>query len=220
MFSPNLPDLLSHIYDAHLIGAYTYIADLNPGASRQALLVVVDQLPFGVLKKQQSLSKALRKCVSSLKLFTREELLQSLDVFPIEFLDIINDHTLIVGQDCLKSLEVDPAHLRHECEFYLRSTILKLRENFAFADASPKTLITDSLPMVVSISKYYLRLLGKPVPHTAAEAIIELRHVVQFDTKVFLDLLTLKSKVKPAMVFESYLTQLEAISGQLDVLNA
>jgi len=66
-------------------------------------------------------------------IFTVSEFLSSDDVFPIEYLDMKDGHKLLYGRDFLSEINVSDANLRHECEFDLRSKLLKLRAKLSGA---------------------------------------------------------------------------------------
>lgn len=68
------------------------------------------------------------KKIHSLQVFTRSELNRSLDVFPLEFLDMKLDRELLAGTDLLAAINVSIDNVRHQAEFCLRSTVLRLRQ--------------------------------------------------------------------------------------------
>ncbi|MEK7766241.1 MAG: hypothetical protein AAB368_08385, partial [bacterium] len=64
---------------------------------------------------------------------TPEFLARSADVFPLEWLDMKEQHRVLVGEDALASLAVNPRHLRVELERELKGTLLRFRGAYAAA---------------------------------------------------------------------------------------
>ena len=58
--------------------------------------------------------------------FTEIYIKNSADVFPIEFLDIKENHKILYGSDLLAGLKIDIKNLRFQCEQELKSKILSV----------------------------------------------------------------------------------------------
>ena len=79
----------------------------NPGISNINIAVIVKALDFSVLKQSIDLIKSARKHKIATPLFlTREYILGSLDVFPVEFSEIKEQHKVIFGEDIFKDLGI------------------------------------------------------------------------------------------------------------------
>ncbi|RAP32884.1 hypothetical protein DID77_03990 [Candidatus Marinamargulisbacteria bacterium SCGC AG-439-L15] len=128
------------------------------GQEYKDLLMIIEDDFGGDLDPFLPLKKNLGKECESIKLFTVSEFKNSLDVFPIEFLDMKENRELLVGTDIFLDLHVEDHNLRHESEFYLRSHLLKCRESFLKGWSSPKQLVQDSLPAFLKVLKYSLNL--------------------------------------------------------------
>ncbi len=61
---------------------------------------------------------------------TSEYFTGATDVFPMEFLDLLNNHVRVYGEDLLSGVAVDRAHLRLQCERELRLWRLRLRRAY------------------------------------------------------------------------------------------
>ena len=70
-------------------------------------------------------------------LLSRDEFLRTLDVFPVEYGEIIANHRLIVGEDILAGLQVSEADLRRGCELQAKSHLIHLREGYLETGGSP-----------------------------------------------------------------------------------
>jgi len=73
-------------------------------------------------------------------IFSEDFLNQSLDVFPIEFLDIKSAHRMLYGPDPFESLSVQTADLHHQLEFELRSKLVQMQQRFLQSGGEAKAL--------------------------------------------------------------------------------
>jgi hypothetical protein len=73
-------------------------------------------------------------------LMTADELVRSLDAFPLELNEIITHHVVILGPSPFAGLSVGPRDLRRACEVQARSHLLHLREGYLEAGGHPKGL--------------------------------------------------------------------------------
>lgn len=92
--------------------------------------------------------------------FTKIQLENTTDVFPIEFLDMQENYAAMWGEDCLKSLKIDLKNLRHQCEWELKSKIIQM-QRFYMENKKNKFLsdfLLKKLPSFIVIFKNLLRL--------------------------------------------------------------
>jgi len=95
------------------------------------LLFVVDNLDFNVLEQIKELViKHSNKTDIVPLFFTKEELVDGSDVFPLEFLDIKQPHRLLFGEDVIDKIKFSKKNVRRQVEFELRSKLIHLRENY------------------------------------------------------------------------------------------
>lgn len=73
-------------------------------------------------------------------LLTHDEFLRSLDVFPVEYGDIIARHTVIAGGDPFAGMTISEADLRRSCEHQAKSHLIHLREGFLEYGAQPTAI--------------------------------------------------------------------------------
>ena len=117
------------------------------------LLAVCNSIDFDTLHK-------LKGTKEIPLLLTKEELLDGADVFPIEFLNIKQHHTMLDGEDLLKDLVISKKHLRHQLEFEFRSKLLHLRgEYLRFKGKDLERLARAAVPVLAPIvgSLLYLK---------------------------------------------------------------
>ncbi len=96
---------------------------------------------------------------------TRREFTRSLDVFPVEFGDIIAHHETLHGDDPFAGLSVAPLDLRRACEGQIRSLLLHIREDYmeaAGASRAVAAVVIDSAAEFRALLKLVARLDGQP----------------------------------------------------------
>lgn len=121
----------SNFLAAYLTGS-VLTEGFNPRQSNVNVLVVVRALDGAQL---DSLAASLRsrpaKGPRIEPLFLTERQIQkSLDVFPIEWLEIQERHLLLEGADVLSGLDVPRTYLRLQCEHELRGRHIRLRQSY------------------------------------------------------------------------------------------
>jgi len=82
-------------------------------------------------------------------IISRDEFRRTLDVFPIEYSDIIANHIVVDGSRPFEGISVAEADLRRACEQQARSHLIHLREGFLESRGDPRDmsrLIADSAP--------------------------------------------------------------------------
>jgi len=95
------------------------------------ILIVTKQLTFSDLNKLKPIILSFSKKSKVVPiLFTKDELKDSNDVFPLEILDMIYPHELLYGIDVLENVDLNKKHVRTQIEFELRSKLIHLRENY------------------------------------------------------------------------------------------
>lgn len=153
------------------------VEGFDPRRSGVNLLIVARDIPGALL---DPLSASIRRDAKALIRFeplfvTRRQIDASLDVFPIEWLDVQERHLLIEGEDFLPTLEVPRANLRLQCEHELRGKHLRLRQEYLAAAQNPEHL-RASLKQLASgfhtLFRTLLRLSGEKPPE-GAEAVIQ-----------------------------------------------
>lgn len=98
----------------------------------------------------------------------RDEFVRTLDVFPLEYGEIIADHVPVFGDDPFEGLVVAEADRRRACELQAKSHLIHLREGFLEARGEPRAIAR----LIGASAEGYRRLLMNilalvaPGPHT------------------------------------------------------
>ncbi len=128
-----LLDLLKTIFGTDLLSVTAYGSyaggDFVPGVSDVNLLIILDQPRHDrIVELGKQAHRLIRKHRVTPLILTRAEFLNSADVFPMEYFDIRERHTVLHGDDETASLQLNRAHLRHQLEERLRGTVATLRQ--------------------------------------------------------------------------------------------
>ena len=128
-------------------------------------LALVDRLAFDDLVRCVPLAAAWRKRSLAVPLILElEEFLRTLDVFPLEYGDIIAHHVIIAGTNPFLTTRVAPADTRRACELSAKSHLIHLREAFMETGGHPdavSALIAASAPAFVALLRNIARLEDK-----------------------------------------------------------
>ena len=94
-------------------------------------------------------------------LLTREEFSGSLDVFPLEYGEILETHRVLHGDAPLSGLAIRDEDVRRACEVQIKSLLLHLREDFIDSRGRPAdvaALVTESAPAFAQLLRHLARL--------------------------------------------------------------
>jgi hypothetical protein len=119
----------------------------------------------------------------------------SIDVFPIEFLDMKENYLVLYGKDLLKDLVVDLKNLRFQCEQELKSKLIALSQSYVKFNNNKvmlKGLLIKTFTSCLHIGRNLLRLKGKAPPYRKYDVIKELSSVFGINIWVWEELLSLR----------------------------
>lgn len=216
-------DLVSLIIYGSAAGGY-YVK----GKSDINLLVVLT--PEGADRLEDSLDivkQWSKRRVAVPWVMTRSFINNSLDCYPIEFLNLKNNHILIHGEDVLVPLQFKPEDLRLQIEKELKGKLILLRQGYLETEGSSRQirqLISRSLMAFISIFNALIYLKQVTVPHKRRDTIRETAKLFTFDADVFLTCVDIKEEADKlsgeeiAGVFKKYLREVENICNIVDAL--
>ena len=137
-------------------------------------LCVLEKIDFATLEQlKETMQKQKEKVVPLF--FTRNELQNAADVFPLEFLNIQHPHELLYGEDLIAAIKMGKNHVRRELESELRSKLIHLRENYIWIkkDKDLKTLLIGAVPSLMPLF-YGLLYLKNTTPPTELDQLFDL----------------------------------------------
>lgn len=188
--------------------------------------IVTAPQPALLAKANCIVKKWVRKGNPPPHFFGTEHIERSLDVFPIEFLDMQDRHKVLLGHDPLAGVHVNPLNLRHQCESELKGKLIHLRSFYAANCHKPRRIakiMVETFPTFLTAFRATLRLLGETSPHEAHAVVEKLAQRIGITPEVFLDIIAIRdgSSLLPRgdealSIFERYLTELDTITTFVD----
>jgi hypothetical protein len=229
--SPMLKDMLTSqgakIHSFHIVGS-AVIPDYNEKLSDINSVVVLHDMDLQFIEFLAPLGgKYGKKKISAPLVMTPRYIKDSLDSFPIEFLDFKLVHATLYGDDLFASLEPDRMHLRLQCEREIKTKQIGLRQEYVSSLGKKEHLsgaLTRSFTGSMPLFRAVILLLGKNPPVARTEVISEFTACCGIDREILQDLLALKNaRLKPSeqalrAMFERYYRSLETIGKIIDEL--
>ena len=185
------PDL----HSLHLVGS-AVTPDWSADRSDINTLLVLREMDLAVLESIAPLGKRFKGTgIAPPLVMDQGYVSSSLDVFPMEFLEMRLIHETVLGEDILATIKIDRGDLRHQCEREIKSRLVGLRQGYLRALGEPKAL-TEALVRFLSgyqpLARGILVLLGQEPPLRRAEAFAALAAVVGPEAGVFVEMLAVK----------------------------
>jgi hypothetical protein len=148
---------------------YDHTSARSVAVVREVDLRLLDQLAReGVRLGNQGLRAPL--------MMTPQYIAASCDTFPLELLEIQQQHTVLLGQDHFAGLRFEPAHVRLQCERELKSALLQLRQGLLAAAGNYKQLgplCRHEAERATRVLRGVLHLGGRESPPLASEIVAQ-----------------------------------------------
>ena len=173
--------------------------------------------PFGKRYKKQRIAAPL--------IMTPDYIRQSLDVFPIEFLNFKMIHETVYGKDILNDIAIDLTNLRQQCEREIKTKLIALRQGYISSEGNKKIItenIVNSVMGYIPLFRSIIFLMGKELPVKTYEVLKDLAVYTGINIDIFKKVLDLKkgvlklTKNELDTVFEAYYKTTEEISRRID----
>jgi hypothetical protein len=157
----------------------------DPRHSRVNLLVISRLLDTAVLERLASSLPVTRKAPHFEPLFiTKRQIEKSLDVFPIEWLEMKERHLQLEGEHVLKELEVPRTYLRLQLEHELRGKHIQLRQALLLHARQPAELgrvLAASASSYAALFRTLVRLEGEVPPAESARVVERVADLFKLD---------------------------------------
>ena len=203
--------------------------DYIAGQSDINFMVILSEQGVDLFDRALDLVSKWKKRNVATPLFLSEAYIRtSLDVFPIEYLNLQNNYKLVHGRDILKDLTFHDEYLRLQCEREVKGKLLLLREAFLESQGKGKRLqqvMADSLGAFVAIFSTLLHLKGEEIPQHKREIIRVFCRAFEMDGGLFEKLLDIKEKriklqsSELIAVFTAYLKEVQKLWKMVDELD-
>ena len=158
-------------------------------------------------------------------IFTRDSMLASVDIFPVEFLDIKENNILLYGKDYFKTMKIDSKNLRLEIERELKSKLIRLRQSFILTGgntAKIKILLIRSISTFIALLKGVIRLYSKVAPIKKIDIIEAAPKIFKLNKDLFKRILSVKEQKSDfkqnevESIFNEYMIEIERLSDIID----
>jgi len=229
--APMMEDLLGQqaagIHSIHITGS-AVIPDYDAKLSDINSVVVLHQMDLAFIEFLAPLGKKYGKQkIAAPLVMTPEYINDSLDAFPMEFLDLKLIHKTVYGPDLFVGLQILPADLRLQCEREIKTKQIHLRQGY-LSSLGKKELLTallvKSFTGSMALFRAIISLLGKEPPIPRQQVISLFKKTTGVDTAVFEQILLLKAgtiklpEQDLRSLFEHYYNALEAVGKIIDAL--
>ena len=199
------------------------VGDLyRPRRTRMQLIVVLERVSPLLLRRIRPRIRAwARRHVATPLMMDPLYIESSHDVFPLEFLEIADEHHLIYGEiDPFASQTLDPEHLRMEVEEQARGKMLHLWEAYlecAGRRSTMRRLLAQTPAGFVPAIRAMLYLAERPREHSSVKLVAELELTFRCELPAFTRLLdrtlprTRPSGPELEAIFEGYLDEVRTL---------
>jgi hypothetical protein len=200
-----------------------------PGRSNLNILLLMSFCDSGVLKQYSALHRQWSKEQIVVPLFlTEEELRVSAEVFPLEFLEIQEQHRALGGRDPFIGFHVKTDRLREAVVQGFMSHLLRLRQRYvegSGADEATTILLPLSITSILPLLRGVQRLLDRPVLSHADAVIKDVAGELKLDLQGLLDIVLLKrGQISPGRhemprLFDRYLQAATLLNRAVEQLS-
>lgn len=129
---------LRRIFGVRLRSLVAYGAGRPASGAPLHTLALADTVTFADLTACAPLADVWRRAGLAVPLIlSTAEFTRTLDVFPVEYGAILDDYTVVEGDDLLGGLAIAESDLRRACELQAKSLLIHLREGFLESGRDP-----------------------------------------------------------------------------------
>jgi predicted nucleotidyltransferase len=197
-----------------------------PGKSDINFMIVLEDHAIESLEEAfDVIARWGKRNVATPVFVTEAYVLSSVDVFPIEYLDMQRGYILLHGKDVLAELAFEEEHIRLQCEREVKGKLLLLRERFVETRGKARavaTLIGESLGAFIAVFEALLHIRGIRIPEKKVEIVAATCGCFDLDRELFETLLRIRDgEFKPSAkevmgLFKRYLEQIRTLSRIID----
>lgn len=214
-----------NLHSMHVVGS-AVTSDFDPNASDINSLVVLKDMDLGFIESLAPLGRKYgARGVAAPVIMTPRYIADSLDAFPVEFLDFKLIHKTVYGEDILAGISLDKGHLRLQCEREVKVSLVGLRQGYLMSLGKRKSvmgLLSRSITSCMPVFRAIVYLHGSEPPVGRADVIQALSG--KADIEPFKDALRIKiGSLKPDEralkdIFESYYRAIESLGAMINDL--
>ena len=201
--------------------------DFRESTSDVNSLIVLNDLHFEFFKFLAPLGKKFKsKGIAAPLVMTPSYIQDSLDVFPMEFLELRLIHKTALGPDIVQNLEIDPVLLRLQCEREIKTRLIGLWNGYISSTGETDMiaqLLYRSIKGCMPLFRSIVFLLGKLPPIKKMDGIGAISDNTGIDKDILIKALLLKespikNREELLSLFERYYGNLETVAGMVNAL--
>ena len=172
-----LVEHLKAVYTDGLVSVVLYgsaaSGEFKNNHSNVNLAVVLNDISLENLAKVKRLLSSRRYAVFNVIFFTEDYIKRTQDVFPIEFLDIQENHSVLYGKDVFSLIKIDMKNLRFQCEQELKEKIIQLSKFYLTTrdKTALRGLLLKSFSSSLHVLRNVIRIKGKKPPYRREDVI-------------------------------------------------
>jgi len=193
-----------------------------PKKSDINLAVVFKDLGLKELKDSlRIINSGIAKRITAPLFLSMSHIETSKDTFPIEFIEIKENHILVYGKDMFSCLKIDEANLRLFCKKEIEGKLIRIRQAYLEIGLKKKgieALMKESLNSLIPVFRALLRQKPEKPPVDKEKILIEFCNYYGLSKDMFVAILrdrTNDEKIKGEGIevfFEKYLKEIEKLS--------
>jgi hypothetical protein len=220
-----LTDDLRAVFGARLRAVVAYGAAIDGQADAPVTaLVLVESLTVDDLDACATHSARWERSQIAIPLILpANEFHRSLDVFPLEYGEIVRAHVSVFGDDPFRDVAIHRADLRRACEMQIKSHLLHLREGYVEAGGGVRAvgdLVAAAAPAFAALLRNVARLHGVSSTERMTTT-MQGAAVAGLPTDVVEAILALEHRptaaaVDAARLFPRYLAAVEQLADAVD----
>jgi len=197
------------------------------GSPINFMVVLNDNTPSELARCAQYLKKWRKQSIATPLFLEAGYIGNSLDTFPLEFMDMQSAYTVMQGEDVLKDLSFNAADVRSQCERELKGKLLHLRAEYLASRGNAKelvSLINRSLGTFRLVFTGALYLKGLEIPAATADILEAVTGAYELDVSLFKQLTAVArgdikvTDTEADRLFDLYVEELDRLSGSIDTL--
>jgi predicted nucleotidyltransferase len=224
---PFFSEILEHragdIHSIYLTGS-ALTDDFSERHSDINSLIVLNRITFDFLRFLAPLGKRFgQKGLAAPLLMTPEYIAESLDAFPMEFLDLKLIHRTLYGEDIIRAVRIERRYLRLQCEREIKSRLIGLRQGYISQVGDPariQRMLSHSIKGCIPLFRAIINLKGVEPPAPKTKVIHALALTTGTPGDAFLAALSLRfgEQADTPALFEEYYRNLEHLSSAVNAL--
>ena len=191
------------------------------------LVVVDDNTPSELARCAKYIKKWHKQSITTPIFLDPSYIQQSLDTFPLEFMDMCSSYHVVYGEDVLEGLTFEAADVRSQCERELKGKLLHLRAEYLSIRGNTKQLIdliNRSLNTFRLVFAGALFLKDRETPQDTSKLLDAITEEYGLDASLFKQLTGISAgdikinETEADKLFDLYVEELDKLSSSIDTL--